>query len=262
MQTVNIRIADLNPSQKFDTDFALEPGDQVIVETATGAEWGVVESKPFAAHPNSRLTQVLRIADDTDRKTINKLITSADYAIRIANEKIEKYKLPMKLLSASYNFDASKVVIQFMADNRVDFRELVKDLAYSLRTRIELRQVGPRDEVKFLGALGPCGMPCCCVRFKNDFDNITIKMAKNQNIALNPNRINGVCGRLLCCLGYENDHYTETQNKMPRIGSEIKTPDGRGTVVDINMVSGNVKVKFHQNDTVSFKTFKHKDLKH
>ncbi|MDR0462180.1 MAG: stage 0 sporulation protein [Christensenellaceae bacterium] len=260
-KTVQIKIGNTNPPQKFDTGIELKVGDFVVVETATGAEWGVVDSQPCEAKGKTENNQVLRVADVADKKIIDKLITSATYAMKIAGERIEKYKLSMKLLSAAYSFDGNKVVIQFFSENRVDFRELVKDLAYSLRTRIELRQVGARDEAKIVGAMGQCGMQCCCGRFIKDFDNITIKMAKNQNISLNPQKINGMCGRLLCCLGYENDYYAEMQDKMPRYGSEVATPDGKGTAQDNNMLTETVNVKFQNGDTSSYKCYKLCDLK-
>jgi len=260
-KTVSIKIGDTNPPQKFDTTFDLKVGDFVIVETATGAEWGVVESKPLEARGKTERNQVLRIADAQDKKQIDKLITSANYAIKTAKDRIEKYKLPMTILSAAYSYDGNKVVIQFYSENRVDFRELVKDLAYSLRTRIELKQVGARDEAKIIGAMGHCGMECCCSRYLQDFDNITIKMAKNQNISLNPQKINGMCGRLLCCLGYENNHYSEMQDKMPRWGSEVQTPDGRGTACDCHMLKETVNVKFQNGDNTTYKCYNLCDLK-
>jgi len=260
-KTVNIKIGNTNPPQKFDTTLDVKGGDRVIVETASGAEWGVVSGAPVVARDNSKYNFILRLADADDNKIIDKLVTSANYAMRAAKERIEKYKLNMKLLSAAYSFDGNKVIIQFFAENRVDFRELVKDLAYTLRTRIELRQVGARDEAKIIGAMGHCGMQCCCGRFLNDFDNVSIKMAKTQNISLNPQKINGVCGRLLCCLGYENDYYAMMGEKMPRYGSDVETPDGRGIAQDNNMISETVRVKFQNNDTTTYQTYPLKDIK-
>ena len=260
-KTVNIRIGNTNPPQKFDTLIELAPGAWVIVETANGAEWGVVDSTLRPARGNKENNQVLRIADAADQKVIDKLVTSANYAIKAAEERILKYKLDMKVLSAHYTLDGNKVIIQFYAENRVDFRELVKDLAYTLRTRIELHQVGARDEAKIIGAMGQCGMQCCCSRFIENFDNVTIKMAKNQNISLNPQKINGQCGRLLCCLAYENQYYTDMQDKMPRYGSEVQTPDGRGIAQDNNMLKETVNVKFQNGDICNFKCFKLCDVK-
>lgn len=260
-KTVNIKIGDTNPPQRFDTEIELRSGERVIVEMPDGAGWGVVDGEPKPARGKTENNMVLRVADATDNKQIEKLLTSAIYAMRVTNERIEKYKLNMKPISAAYSFDASKIVIQFYAENRVDFRELVRDLATSLRTRIELRQIGPRDEAKIIGAMGSCGMECCCRRYLNNFDNVSIKMAKNQNIALQPQKINGMCGRLLCCLGYENDYYAQTGEKMPRYGSEVQTPDGRGVAQDNNMLTQTVNVKFQNGDTVTKKCYKLCDLK-
>ena len=261
-KVVKIKLGESNPPAKYDTDIDLKAGDIVIVETANGAEWGIADSAPTARrNNNSNYNMVLRIADEKDHKQINILKTSAKHALRIAGEKVEKHKLDMKLLSAHYTLDGNKVIFQFSAENRVDFRELVKDLAYTLRARIELRQVGARDEAKVIGAMGTCGMPCCCARFIEDFDNVTIKMAKNQNISLNPQKINGMCGRLLCCLAYENDHYAQMQEKMPRWGSEVQTPDGRGIAQDNNILKETVNVKFQNGDVCNFKNYKLCDLK-
>ena len=261
-KTVNIKIGDTNPPQKFDTTLELKIGDRVIVETPDGAGWGIVDSEPKEMR-NSKTDNnlVIRIADASDNKTIEKMLTSAKYALKVTTDRIAKYNLAMKPLSAAYNFDGSKVVIQYFSDGRVDFRELVRDLATSLRTRIELRQVGSRDEARIIGAMGQCGMECCCTRFLNNFDNVSIKMAKNQNIALQPQKINGMCGRLLCCLGYENDYYTEMNEKMPRYGSEVQTPDGRGIAQDNNVLSETVNVKFQNGETCTHKCYKLCDLK-
>jgi len=260
-KTVSIKIGNANPPQKFDTNVDLVIGSRVIVETANGAEWGVVDSTPRTPRGKMELNQVLRVADAQDNKTIDKLVTSAAYAMKIAGEKITEYKLEMKLLSAHYTLDGNKVILQFYSENRVDFRELVKTLAYTLRTRIELRQVGARDEAKIVGAMGQCGMQCCCSRFMENMDNVSIKMAKNQNISLNPQKINGMCGRLLCCLAYENQYYTEMQEKMPRYGSEVTTPDGKGIAQDNNMIKQTVNVKFQNGDIANFKCFKMCDVR-
>jgi len=261
MKTVSINIGGNSPGSKFDSHIDLAVGDKVIVETANGSEWGIVATMPVAAKKGKSNNLILRKADAQDERAINDLIAAADTALKTATEKIEKHKLGMKLLSAHYTMDGSKVLIHFNSDTRVDFRELVKDLAITLRTRIELRQVGARDEVKMIGAMGPCGMECCCSRFRGGFDSVTIKMAKNQGISLNPQKINGMCGRLLCCLAYENQHYTETMEKMPRYGSEVTTPDGKGTAQDVNAIKETVNVKFKNGDIANFKTYKLCDLK-
>jgi len=260
-QTVLVQIGGNNPATKFDTTHALRIGDRVIVETSNGAEWGVVSGEVKTAKQSQSNNMVLRVCDDADNKTIENLERQAKNAFRVAEEKIAKYKLDMKLISTHYTFDANKVIMNFFSENRVDFRELVKDLAYSLRARIELRQVGARDEAKLVGGLGSCGMECCCKRFLNDFENVSIKMAKNQNISLNPQKINGACGRLLCCLGYENDHYCKMQEKMPRYGSEVQTPDGRGYAQDNHILKETVNVKFVNGDISTCKCYNLCDLK-
>lgn len=261
MKTVQILIGGNNPAQKFDTEIDLAAGDKVIVETSVGAEWGVAASPPTVSKRKQNNNLVLRIADKSDEKIISDLKAAAVRAIKTASEKIAKYKLDMKILSGHYTLDGNKVILNFFSENRVDFRELVKDLAYSLRARIELRQISARDEAKIIGALGQCGMQCCCGRFLNDFDNVSIKMAKTQNISLNPQKINGMCRRLLCCLAYENDHYAEVQDKMPRYGSEVITPDGKGIAQDNNILKETVNVKFYNGDIANFKTYKLSDLK-
>jgi len=260
-KTVSVKIGNTNPSQKFDSNIEVNIGDRVIVETVDGAGWGVVENVHGESKGKNENNLVLRIADAQDNKIIDKLVTSANYALKVANEKIEKLKLNMKPLSASYAFDGSKVVIQFFAENRVDFRELVKDLAYALRARIELKQVGPRDEAKIMGCYGCCGQECCCKRYLNNFNNVNIKMAKNQNIALQQNKINGMCGRLLCCLAYEDDYYSVACEKMPRYGSEVSTPDGRGIAQGNNMLTETVDVKFQNGNETSYKKYPLCDLK-
>lgn len=270
MKTVSINIGGNTPGTKFDTDIeTLAIGDTVIVETANGAEWGVVASVPTASKKSGSNNLVLRQADAGDMRTIADLRRASENAFKIAGEKIAKHKLPMKPLSANYTLDGNKVLIQFFSENRVDFRELVKDLAYTLRARIELRQVGSRDEVKIVGAMGPCGMQCCCARMATntgrrgggDSEPVNIKMAKNQNISLTPQKINGMCGRLLCCLAYENEHYCKVMDKMPRWGSEVITPDGKGTAQDCNCIRETVNVKFRNGDVDSFKIYKLTDLK-
>jgi len=261
MKTVSVNIGGNSPGTKFDTLIDLNVGDKVIVETANGSEWGVVATTPVPNRKGKSNNLILRKADAQDERAINDLVTAAEKALEIAAKLIEKHKLDMKLLSAHYTMDGSKVLIHFYSDNRVDFRELVKELAFTLKTRIELRQVGARDEVKIIGSMGPCGMECCCSRFRGGFESVTIKMAKNQNISLNPQKINGMCGRLLCCLAYENDHYTKTWETMPRYGSEVTTPDGKGIAQDCNAIKETVNVKFKNGDIANFKNYKLCDLK-
>ena len=203
MKTIGIKIANQNPATQFDTEIDLVAGQKVIVERPDGAEWGVVVGTPFACRKSGNNNLVLRIATDDDKKAIIQLIKNAEYGERIARQKITRHNLEMKIVSSRYTMDGKKLLIQFTSEGRVDFRELVKDLATTLRVRIELRQISPREHAKCVGALGPCGLPCCCTRFGCISENITVKMARQQNIALNPGKMNGMCGRLMCCLNYE-----------------------------------------------------------
>jgi cell fate regulator YaaT (PSP1 superfamily) len=255
-KTVQIKIGGNAPTQKFDAEIELNVGDRVIVETANGSEWGIVATVAAETKRSGGNNLVMRVANSQDNKTIDSLIKGAEHACRITEERIQKFKLDMKLLSAHYTLDGNKIIIQFHSENRVDFRELVRDLATTLRTRIELKQVGARDEARLVGAMGQCGMECCCARFLNNFDNVSIKMAKNQNISLNPQKINGMCGRLLCCLAYENDYYTEVQEKMPKWNSEVITPDGKGVAKDVNVIKQTVNVQFQNGDMNNYKCYK------
>ena len=203
MKTIGIKIANQNPPVQFDTEIELTAGQKVIVESPNGAEWGVVVGTPFACRKSGNNNLVLRVATDDDKKSIIQLIKNAEYAERITKQKILRHNLEMKVVSSRYTMDGNKLLIQFTADGRVDFRELVKDLATTLRVRIELRQISPREHTKTVGALGPCGLPCCCTRFACINEGITVKMAKAQNITMNPSKMNGMCGRLMCCLTYE-----------------------------------------------------------
>jgi len=260
-KVLNIRVGDNNPPVKYDTKIDLVPEDVVIVESPNGAEWGIVDTFPSEQKNSGQNYLVMRKATNDDMATIKLRQKDAKQALKVVNDRIEKYKLDMKVLNTTYTLDGGKVIIQFSSPGRVDFRELVKDLAYSLKTRIELKQVGSRDEVKTFGAMGPCGQVCCCVRYKQDFENITIKMAKTQNLSLNPQKINGMCGRLLCCLNYENAHYAETAEKMPKYGQEVQTPDGKGIAQTHNAVKETVNVKFHKDGASTYGCYKLCDIK-
>lgn len=207
MRTYHVRVFNENQSTKFDSEIDdLKIDEYVIIETETGAEWGVIASDGAikkSHEPNH--AQIFRRATPKDQSQIKLLLKSAEFAKTKATTMAEQLKLDMKIMSAHYTFDASKVVIDFSADQRIDFRELVRNLASALHTRIELRQIGARDEVKAIGALGPCGQECCCKRFCHSYPDVSIKMAKQQNLSLTPEKINGVCGRLKCCLSYERE---------------------------------------------------------
>jgi len=207
MKTYHVRVFDQTQTAKFDSDIAdLKPGEYVIIETPTGAEWGVVANEGVDKkkhEPNH--AQIFRRANPKDQSQIKLLLKSAEFAKEKATDMVAQFKLDMRIMSAYYTFDASKVVINFSAEQRIDFRELVRNLAGALRTRIELHQIGARDEVKAVGALGVCGQECCCKRFCHNYPDVSIKMAKQQNLSLTPEKINGICGRLKCCLSYETE---------------------------------------------------------
>ena len=204
-----------------------EEGMQVIVETSKSVEFATVAFPPKEVDESEvvqPLKPILRIATDKDREQIRKNAERKPQAMKIAQEKVEKHNLKMKLIDCEFTFDGSKIIFYFSADGRVDFRELVKDLASVFHIRIELRQVGARDETKLLGGIAPCGRECCCAGAMPDFRKVSIKMAKVQGLSLNPGKISGLCGRLMCCLSYENDYYSEVYKKMPKVGSEVSTP--------------------------------------
>lgn len=237
-----------------------EVGAGVIVETSRGMEYGIVVI-PYAEVDDgqivSPLKPILRLATARDEEIHRKNLERKDEALQIVKEKVEKLGLEMKLIDCEFTFDGAKAVFYFSAPARVDFRELVKELSSVFRMRIEMRQVGIRDEIKILGGLAPCGRECCCSGCMPEIKKVSIKMAKNQGLSLNPGKISGLCGRLMCCLSYENDYYAEAFKQMPKLGSEITTPDGRGTVVNTNMLKMVVRVKIEdkQKDAVLYKDY-------
>ncbi len=221
-------------------------GDHVIVETARGLEFGTV-SRDAKEIPEKDLVaplkDIVRIATEADVRRHKQNLEKRDDAMRLCQEKINAHNLEMKLIDVEYTFDNSKVVFYFTADGRVDFRELVKDLASVFRMRIELRQIGVRDEAKMLGGVGNCGRGLCCHTWLRDFEPVSIKMAKIQNLSLNPTKISGICGRLMCCLKYENDLYAKLKKGMPNPGERVKTPDGKAVVVDTNILESTVRTR-------------------
>ena len=240
-------------------------GDGVIVETARGVEFGTVTIEVKEVDDSEivqPLKPIIRKATQADLDRLKKNEEKAPEAVRICNEKILARGLEMKLIDAEYTFDGSKVIFYFTAPGRIDFRDLVKDLASVFRIRIELRQIGIRDETRLLGGIAPCGRPCCCASCMSDFKKVSIKMAKTQGLSLNPSKISGLCGRLMCCLAYENDYYKDVYKKMPKIGSDVVSPDGKGTVISVNMLTYNVKVKIESKDgSIVYKDFKLEQLK-
>ena len=241
-------------------DLELQQGDHVIVETARGTECGEVAKGPHDVPDSSivkPLKTVTRMADAVDVRRMQQNRADEKRAFSVCEERIAKHKLDMKLVDVEYTLDRNKILFYFTADGRIDFRDLVKDLAGVFRTRIELRQIGVRDESKMLGGLGICGQPFCCSRFLRDFQPVSIKMAKEQGLSLNPAKISGSCGRLMCCLAYEQPAYEYLNRITPGVGSIVKTPEGVGAVVEPNVISGTLRVRMDPPAT-GFKTF-HKD---
>ena len=224
----------------------------VIVETARGIEFGEVKILPTDVDDDkvvSPLKPVMRLANEKDYATEERNAKKRDEAYPIIEKKIQESKLKMRLSDVEYTFDGNKMIVYFTADNRIDFRDLVKDLASTFRTRIELRQIGPRDECKMLGGIAPCGRACCCSDHMSEFSHVSIKMAKTQNLSLNPQKISGLCGKLMCCLAYENEYYADVNKHMPKVGSFVKTEnDGSGSVFSINQLKDNVTIKKEKKD--------------
>lgn len=226
-------------------------GDKAIVETARGIELGEVVLANFSIDLNTvnqPLKKVLRRATHDDIKKAEANRKKEAEAFKICTEKIKEHKLDMKLTDVEYAFDGSKILFYFTADGRVDFRELVKNLAFVFKTRIELRQIGVRDEAKMTGGLGICGRPLCCSTFLGEFAPVSIKMAKEQSLSLNPTKISGTCGRLMCCLKYEEEAYHDLLRRTPKPGAVVKTPEGKGQVVDTSLLRGNLKVKLDKDE--------------
>ena len=242
----------------------LKKGQGVVVETARGIEYGIV-ADPEREVPDSSvvtpLKPILRVATPQDEETVRRHEERRPEAMRACREKIANHGRKMKLIDCEFTIDGNKVVFTFTADGRVDFRELVKDLASYFHMRIELKQVGIRDETRILGGIAPCGRECCCAGSMPDIKKVSIKMAKNQGLSLNPGKISGLCGRLMCCLSYEDEYYAGACKKMPKIGSTVSTPEGKGTVVSGNMLKMNVRVKIEKDGAVFYRDFPVADLK-
>ena len=247
IEVIGVRFKEVGKVYYFDPEgekFSI--GDRVIVETSRGTECGEVAADNRLVDEEKvvmPLKKVLRFATAEDLKHVEDNNVLEKQAFDKCLVKIAEHGLDMKLVDVEYTFDNSKIIFYFTADGRVDFRELVKDLAAIFRTRIELRQIGVRDEAKMMGGLGICGRPFCCSQFLGEFVPVSVKMAKEQGLSLNPTKISGTCGRLMCCLKYEQDGYEELIRTMPRVGSAVKTPDGNGVVVDLNLMTGMLTVK-------------------
>ena len=227
-------------------DLILSQGDPVIVETARGVEYGTM-AHDIKEVPENEIVQplkpVLRLADEADTAHYEENQKKRENALILCQERVDKHNLDMKLVDVEYTFDNSKVIFYFTADGRVDFRELVKDLAGVFKMRIELRQIGVRDETKMMGGIGSCGRSLCCHSWLPDFEPVSIKMAKTQNLSLNPIKISGICGRLMCCLQFENDVYVELKRGMPEYGERVKTRDGYAIVFDVNILENKIKTR-------------------
>ena len=246
-EVIGVRFKNMGKVYYFDPEeYELKIGDNVIVETARGVECGEVamERKEIAEEDIVQpLKKLIRIATPDDLKKVAENAIKEKTAFDICVKKIAAHKLEMKLVNVEYTFDNSKILFYFTADGRVDFRELVKDLASVFRTRIELRQIGVRDEAKMMGGLGVCGKPFCCATFLGEFQPVSIKMAKEQGLSLNPTKISGTCGRLMCCLKYEQAAYEDLLHSTPKVGAYVQTEEGRGTVIEVNLLTGLLKVR-------------------
>lgn len=238
--------------------------DMVIADTANGEEFAKI-AMANKLMPDEKiiepLRKVIRLANKKDIKQNEENKAKEREAFNIAIEKIKKHKLPMKLIDVEYKFDRTKILFYFTADGRIDFRELVKDLAAIFKTRIELRQIGVRDEVRRMGGNGICGRELCCCSFLNNFDAVSIKMAKEQNMSLNPSKISGLCGRLMCCLKYEQEAYEDKLQCLPKVGSIVGTLDGEGVVDNVEILKENVRVKFEDDDGYHYKKYKAEEVK-
>jgi cell fate regulator YaaT (PSP1 superfamily) len=264
-EVIGVRFKNVGKVYYFDPDGnTLKKGDMVIVETARGVECGEVamENRMISDEGIVQpLKKLIRIATDDDLKKVAENRLKEKSAFDICCKKILAHNLEMKLVDVEYTFDNSKILFYFTADGRVDFRELVKDLASVFRTRIELRQIGVRDEAKMLGGLGICGRPFCCSSFLGGFQPVSIKMAKEQGLSLNPVKISGTCGRLMCCLKYEQEAYLDLLRSTPKVNAIVMTPEGKGTVIDQNMLTGVLTIRLDKAPDAAPQTFRVKDVK-
>jgi cell fate regulator YaaT (PSP1 superfamily) len=242
--------------------FELKDFDRVIVETTRGMEIGTVRVSPREIPEDelqAPLKRVLRLAEPRDTEQEARNQEKARHALAICADRVKYHNLPMKLLQAEYNFDASQVTISFFAESRVDFRELVRDVAGALRCKVQLHQVGARDQAKIIGGVGPCGLTLCCATFLTEFAPISMKMAKDQSLFLNPVKFSGVCGKLMCCLRYEHENYVEAKQRLPQIGELVMTPKGQGKVQEVNIIKEEVVVLLHESQAML--TFPAADVK-
>ena len=265
IEVVGVKFKNSNHIYSFSpNNLDLKKGDYVIVETEKGRDLGVIVKEKYeikAEELTSELKNVLYKATDAQVKKAEEYDSVAEKLLPKVVEIVKSFKLDMKIVKVEANYDNSKLIVNFTAENRVDFRELVKKLAETFKTRVELRQIGSRDEVRMLGGFGPCGKICCCAQNFGEFDHVSMKMAKNQNLSLNPNSISGLCGKLMCCITYENQTYVESLKVMPKIGTSVKTKDGEGVVVYNDLLDRQVDVKFSNGDDSEIKTFDLSEVK-
>lgn len=265
VRVVGIQFNDSGKIYSFDSlDLDIKVGDGVVVETIHGKELGFAREASYDRDEEEigrQLKPVIRIATEYDLERYRENVIKASEASEVFKDLVEKHNLEMKLVDCAYTFDNQKLLFYFTADGRVDFRELVKELAYIYKTRIELRQIGVRDGARMLGGLGPCGQELCCSRFLKDFDNVTIRMAKDQGLSLTPSKISGMCGRLMCCLRYEQDVYEERLKELPDLKEIVITPEGEGKVVERYAIKDEVKVQIEKNDSFEYHIFSVDDLK-
>ena len=264
-EVIGVRFKDVGKVYYFDPDQnQLKKGERVIVETVRGVECGEVAMENRMVEDDEvvqPLKKLIRVATKADLKRLEDNRRKEKEAFRICEQKIRNHKLEMKLVEVEYTFDNNKILFYFPADGRVDFRELVKDLAGVFRTRIELRQIGVRDESKMLGGLGICGRPFCCSSFLGEFQPVSIKMAKEQGLSLNPVKISGTCGRLMCCLKYEQNSYEYLLSKTPKVGALVETEEGRGVVTEMNLLTGELKIQLDRFRDAPPKSFRARDVK-
>ncbi|PGZ94436.1 stage 0 sporulation protein [Bacillus pseudomycoides] len=251
---VGVRFKKAGKVYYFDPNqFDISENEFAIVETVRGIEYGKVVITKKQVDENDvvlPLKKVIRIADENDRTIVEENKRAAKEAYQVCQQKVIEHDLDMKLVDVEYTFDRNKIIFYFTADGRIDFRELVKDLAAIFRTRIELRQIGVRDEAKMLGGIGPCGRMLCCSTFLGDFEPVSIKMAKDQNLSLNPAKISGLCGRLMCCLKYENDEYEAAKEQLPDLDEKIQTPHGLGRVIGLNILERLIQVELVDKERI------------
>lgn len=265
VKVVGVRFKKAGKIYYFDPDeFIIDSGANVIVETARGVEFGeaVIPNREVADEEIvAPLKKVMRIASEEDSKHADENRRKEKEAFQTCLQKIKDHNLEMKLIDVEYTFDNNKILFYFTADGRVDFRELVKDLAAVFKTRIELRQIGVRDESKMMGGIGVCGRVLCCSSYLGEFQPVSIKMAKEQGLSLNPTKISGTCGRLMCCLKYEQDAYEEIIKRVPRMGAIVETPEGQGVVMDISLLKEVVRVRLDKGNEADLRIFKVDDVK-